>query len=105
MGKVNTLDALTSATSKARAEFSVIHGTQQDNAEIIKELAEVFARTIADLVHLAGGNNDYIAPWFDGVKNDIDLAFLAQAKTGPRVSDVFKTRRGLGTDIARGMGQ
>lgn len=105
MSKVNTLDALTASVSKARSQFSVIHGTQQDNTEIIKELAETFARTIADLVHMAGGDNDYIEPWFEGVKNDVDLSFLAATKSNKDIVKLFQTRRGLGTDIARGMGQ
>lgn len=102
---MSLFDTLTSEVANASSQFSVIHGTQEDNAEIIKELAETFSRTIADLVHMAGGNNDYIEPWFEGVKNDIDLAFLAETKTNKDIVKLFQTRRGLGTDIARGMGQ
>lgn len=105
MGKDSTFDRLTSEIGIARADFSVIHGTQKDNTEIIKELAETFVRTISDLVYMAGGNNDYIEPWFEGVKNDVDLAFLAATKSSKDIVKLFQTRRGLGTDIARGMGR
>jgi hypothetical protein len=92
--------SMQAALDAARAQFSVIHGTQEDNAEIIKELSKAFIGSISELVHAAGGDNDYLEPWVDGIENDIDLAFKSAAE--PVVTNVFKARRGLGQKLVEG---
>ncbi|MEH2695626.1 hypothetical protein GFL93_12620 [Rhizobium leguminosarum bv. viciae] len=88
------------AAQKAQEQFSVIHGTQEDNAEIIKELSKAFIGSISELVHAAGGDNGYIEPWSDGVEDDIDRCFFSA--NNPIPADVFKPRAGLLKLIVKG---
>jgi hypothetical protein len=97
---MSPLETIILAAQKAQAQFSVIQGTQEDNAEIIKELSKAFIGSISELVHAAGGDNDYMEPWVDGIENDIDLCFKSAAE--PVVTNVFKARRGLGRKLVEG---
>lgn len=67
------------AAQKAQAQFSVIHGSQADNEDVIRELAGDLMKAIADLVYDAGGDADYAESWVDGLPNDIDLSFKSAA--------------------------
>lgn len=95
-----TTESLVRAAKKAGAQFSVIHVSQEDNVAVIQELSKAFIGAISDLVHAAGGDNDYLEPWVDGVANDIDLAFKSARE--PVGAKVFKPRRGLGLTLVEG---
>jgi hypothetical protein len=69
-------DSIIEAAQKARAQYSVL-GRQSDNAEVLKELSVELVTAIAGLVHRAGGDNDYLEPWVEGVSDDIDRCFLS----------------------------
>lgn len=88
------------SAQKAQAQFSVIHSTQEDNIEVLQEFAEAMMIELSNLVHAAGGNNSFITPVVEGIRNDIALCFFKES--GPVVSPVFKPRRGLGNDLVQG---
>ncbi|MGR9384880.1 hypothetical protein [Rhizobium leguminosarum] len=88
------------AVQKARSQFSVLHSTQEDNVEVIQELAEAFMAELQQLVHLAGGDNSFLTPVVEGIRNDIDLCFFAENNSV--VKDVFKPRAGLLKLIVQG---
>lgn len=88
------------AAQKADAQFSVIHGKQSDNEEVVRELAIEAMKALAGLVFDAGGDPDYLETWVDGIANDIDLSF--QSMREPVVTKVFRPRRGLGSVLVRG---
>ncbi|NNH67789.1 hypothetical protein [Rhizobium laguerreae] len=92
--------SMQAALDLAKDQFSVIQGTQKDNAEIIKELSKAFIGSISELVHAAGGDNGYIEPWSDGVEDDIDRCFYSASNPIPQ--DVFKPRPGLLKLIVQG---
>ena len=69
-------DDIIEAANKARSQFSVL-GRQSDNAEVLKELSAEMVKAIAGLVWSAGGDNDYLEPWVEGVPDDIDRCFLS----------------------------
>lgn len=85
--------SMQAALDAAKAQFSVIQGTQEDNAEIIKGLSKAFIGSISELVHAAGGDNDYLEPWVDGIENDIDRCFYSASNPIP--ADMFRPRPGL----------
>lgn len=94
------LSNLLLAAKKADAEFSVIHGTQSDNIEILQELAEAFMTELQQLVWAAGGNSEPLTPIVEGVRNDIALCFFAENNTV--VTPVFRPRLGLGNLLIKG---
>lgn len=91
-------DTIIEAATAAKAQYSVL-GKQSDNAEVLKEMSVDIFKAVAGLVHRAGGDNDYLEPWVDGVPNDIDLCFKA-VQPDNFVGDMFRLRRGLGLDIS-----
>ena len=64
------------AAQKAQSQFSVIQGMQDDNIEVLQELADAFMSELSQLVYRAGGNNDALTPIVEGIRNDIDLCFF-----------------------------
>lgn len=88
------------SAQKAAAQFSVAHGKQSDNEEVVREFAIEAMKAIAGLVFEAGGDPDYVETWIDGISNDIDLSF--QSAREPVVTPVFRPRRGLGQKIVEG---
>ncbi len=94
-------DRITAATASARDQFSVL-GKMEDNAEVIKELASELIGALSSLVHSAGGDNDYLEPWFDGITNDIDLCFRSELQAREEAIAMFKPRRGLGRALSHG---
>lgn len=98
---MSPFDRITKASSSARDQFSVL-GKMEDNAEIIKELATEMIGALSSLIHSAGGDNDYLEPWFDGVANDIDLCFRDELQAREETIAMFKPRRGLGRALSHG---
>lgn len=88
------------AAQTAQAQFSVLHGKQSDNEEVVREFAVEMMKALAGLVFDAGGDPDYVEPWVEGIGNDVDLAF--QSASEPVVTPMFKARRGLGNDLVQG---
>lgn len=79
------------AAQKAQAQFSVIHGRQSDNEEVVRELAADLMNALAGIVYDAGGS-DYMDGWAEKLVNDIDLSFQSAAEP---VNQVFRRRFGL----------
>lgn len=94
------IDHMESAVRSLRAQFSVIHGRQSDNEEVVREFAVEMMKALAGLVFDAGGDPDYVDPWVEGIANDVDLAF--QSASEPVVTPMFKPRRGLGLALVEG---
>jgi hypothetical protein len=94
------IDTLNAAVSSLRAQFSVTHGKQSDNIEVLQEFAEAFMAELQQLVWQAGGNSEPLTPIVEGIRNDIDLCFFAE--NNAVVKDVFKPRAGLLKLIVQG---
>lgn len=73
---MSPLETIIAAAQKAQAQFSVIQGTQDDNIEVLQELADVFMAELQQLVWAAGGNNDSLTPIVEGIRDDIALCFF-----------------------------
>lgn len=94
------LTSMQAALDAAKAQFSIINSSQDDNEEVVREFAVEMMKALAGLVFDAGGDPDYLEPWVEGVANDVDLAF--QSASEPVVTPMFKARRGLGNDLVQG---
>ncbi|PDT15869.1 hypothetical protein CO670_15340 [Rhizobium sp. J15] len=97
---MSSIETIITAAQKAQAQFSVIHGSQTDNEEIVKELAVEMMKALSGLVYDAGGDPDYLEPWIDGIADDIDRSF--QSAREPVVTRMFRPRRGLGSVLVKG---
>ncbi len=86
------IDHMEAAVRSLKAQFSVVHSTQEDNVEVLQEFAEAMMTELSNLVHLAGGNASFLMPVVEGIRNDIDLCFFEE---NPVQADVFKPRPGL----------
>lgn len=73
---MSAFETIILAAKTAQAQFSVLHGKQEDNVEVIQELADVFMAELQQLVWAAGGNNDALTPIVEGIRNDIALCFF-----------------------------
>jgi hypothetical protein len=96
----NSFEAIILSAQKAAAQFSVTHGKQSDNIEVLQEFAEAFMTELQHLVWQAGGNSEPLTPIVEGIRNDIALCFFAENNTAAR--DVFKPRAGLLKLIVQG---
>jgi len=76
--------------ARGAVQFSVIHGHQSDNVDILKDMSITLAEGLEGLVWAAGGDASYVQPWRDDMPNDIDIAFF-----GKNVSPVFQPRSGM----------
>lgn len=94
------LTSMQAALDAAKTQFSLIQGRQEDNIEVLQELADAFMSELSQLVHAAGGDSSFLTPVVEGIRNDIALCFFENV--GPVVSPVFKPRRGLGNDLVQG---
>lgn len=85
----SSFDTITAAVETARSQFSVL-GKQEDNAEVLKEMSVSIIKAISGLVHQAGGDNDYLEGWIDGVSDDIDHAFRDQLERKAEMTSLFR---------------
>jgi hypothetical protein len=94
------IDTLNAAVISLRAQFSILHGTQSDREEVVREFAVTMMKELSGLVSIAGGDPHYLEAAVDGIGDDVDRCFY-HAKN-PIPADVFKPRSGLLTLIAKG---
>lgn len=99
MADSNHIDHMEAAVRSLRAQFSVIHGKQEDNIEVLQELADAFMADLSQLVHAAGGDSSFLTPVVEGIRDDIALCFFEE---NPIQADVFKPRPGLLKLIVQG---
>jgi hypothetical protein len=94
------IEAMEAAVRALKAQFSIVHGNQSDNEDVVREFSVEMMKALAGLVFDAGGDPDYVEPWVEGIANDVDLAF--QSAREPVVTPMFKARRGLGLTLVEG---
>lgn len=93
-------EAIILSAQTAAAQFSVTHGKQSDNIEVIQEFAEAFMAELQQLVWQAGGNSEPLTPIVEGIRDDIALCFFAE--NNAIATPVFKPRAGLLKLIVQG---
>jgi len=99
-------ETIITAAKKADAEFSVIHGTQEDNEAVVREFAITVMKELSGLVSVAGGNPEYINTFVDSIGDEVDRCFYSAKNPIP--ADMFKPRPGmlklivLGADMRSG---
>lgn len=99
-----SFNRIISAAERAKPQFSPVHGKPEDNRDVLKEFALDAMRALAALVEEAGGDNDYIQPYLEGLQDDLDHCFrkTIEHASEPDFTDVFRARPGLRSKLVEG---
>ncbi|API52900.1 hypothetical protein BMW22_15865 [Rhizobium leguminosarum] len=94
------IDHMEAAVRSLKAQFSVLHGKQSDNEEVVREFAVEMLKELSGLVSAAGGDPGYINTFADSIGDEVDRCFYSAKNPIP--ADVFKPRAGLLKLIVKG---